>query len=103
MDKSFRKTYCRDEFDTGPKPNALEIFCRDEYNTDETVWNPICRRDALEILFFRDEYDTDGVRLFRVRGAGDGQVDFRAEQVRALPSYYVYVLPLAASFDAFST
>ena len=30
---------------------------------------------------YRDEYDTDGVRLFRVRGAGDGQVGFRAEQV----------------------
>ena len=29
----------------------------------------------------RDEYDTDGVRLFRVRGAGEGQTDFRAEQV----------------------
>jgi hypothetical protein len=42
-------------------------------------------------IFFRDEYDTDGVRLFRVRGAGDGQVDFRAEQVRAL-SYEVYFL-----------
>jgi hypothetical protein len=44
-------------------------------------------------IFFRDEYDTDGVRLFRVRGAGDGQVDFRAEQVLAFAlSYELYIL-----------
>jgi hypothetical protein len=65
------------------KPN-----CRDEYDTDGSLRNLIAGTNMTQTgcfrnLIFRDEYDTDGVRLFRVRGAGDGQVDFRAEQVSA--------------------
>ncbi len=90
-------------------PNALEFFLFGNFIVGMSMTRTGCfgnlilqgqvqnGRNSLESfmqtgclrnLFFRDEYDTDGVRLFRVRGAGEGQVDFRAEQVRVF-SYHM--------------
>jgi hypothetical protein len=54
-------------------------------------------KTAIFVNNFRDEYDTDGVRLFRVRGAGEGQADFRAEQVSLYLKFIYFTLCIAGT------